>query len=136
MTGKLKKRIKASQKRVFAGFWAAVLVTALLLPLAGLSGRRDEAPAGRRPAVIPQNLKDVDGLLRDSFVAIRTGKYEAAVWTADEVLRIEPANVTALELQGSAFFLMKDRRRAEAAWRRALEIEPGNAALRSLLRRI
>lgn len=132
----IRRSRKPSEKRIFAGFWAAVLATAVLLPMAGLSGRRDEAPAGRRSAVVPDDLRDVDALQRDLWAALRTGRYEAAVGTADRILRVEPSNVTALELQGSALFLMRDLRAAEAVWRRALSIDPGNRAVSELLKKI
>ncbi|PIP84882.1 MAG: hypothetical protein COR54_01955 [Elusimicrobia bacterium CG22_combo_CG10-13_8_21_14_all_63_91] len=132
----IKPSWKASRNRLYAGFWAAVLATAVLLPMAGLSGRRDEAPAGRRPAVVPDDFRNVDAMLRESWLEIRAGRYEAAVGTADKVLRIEPSNATALQLRGSALFLMKDLPRAKASWARALEIEPENRSVSSLLEKI
>ncbi len=119
-----------------AGFWASVLSLAVLLPLAGLTDRRVEAPAGQGPAVVPEDLRDVDRMLRESLVAIRRGHYEAAVWAADKVLLVEPSNVTALELQGSAFFFMNERRQAQSVLRRALELEPDNKVVLALLKKI
>ena len=131
-----KPRAITPRNRILAGFWISVLSLTVLLPLAGLSDRRDEAPADRGPAVVSEDLRDVDQMLRESLVAIKRGHYEAAVWAADEVLRVEPSNVTALELQGSAFFFLEERQQARSVWRRALELEPDNKAVLALLKRI
>lgn len=131
-----KPKRKGKRSKVPAAFWASVLSLAIILPLAGLSDRRDEAPADRGLAVVPEDLRDVDRMLRESFVALRGGHYEAAILSTDQVLRVEPANVTAMELQGSALFFMNERGQAKVILRRALELEPENRAVSALLGKI
>ena len=59
----------------------------------------------------------------------------AQVWCQD-VLDLEPNNVTALEIMGSAFFLMEQKDKAVAVWRRVLELDPNNRSVREFLQSI
>ena len=55
---------------------------------------------------------------------------------AQDVLDLEPNNATALEIMGSAFFLMDQKDKAVAVWRRVLEIDPNNRSVREFLQSI
>lgn len=68
----------------------------------------------------------VDQKLHDSLQAIYEGRYDVAIQKCDEVLRIEPNNVVAIGRMGAAFFLMGERDKAVALWKRALELDPGH----------
>ncbi len=52
---------------------------------------------------------------------------------AQDVLDLEPNNVTAMEIMGSAFFLMEQKDKAVAVWRRVLELDPNNRSVREFL---
>ncbi|NTU62727.1 MAG: hypothetical protein HGB05_04830, partial [Chloroflexi bacterium] len=60
-------------------------------------------------------------------------KYDAAVRRAQDVLDLEPNNVTALQIMGSAFFLMEQKDKAMVVWKRALEIDPTNRAIKDFM---
>jgi len=66
----------------------------------------------------------VDQKLHDALQAIYEGRYDVAITKCDEVLRIEPENVIAIGRMGAAFFLMGEKDKAVALWKRALELDP------------
>ncbi|HOW27472.1 MAG TPA: PorV/PorQ family protein [Elusimicrobiota bacterium] len=66
----------------------------------------------------------VDQKLHDALQAIYEGRYDVAIQKCDEVLRIEPTNVVAIGRMGAAFFLLGERDKAVALWKRALELDP------------
>jgi len=68
----------------------------------------------------------VDQKLHDSLQAIYEGRYDVAIQKCDEVLRIEPNNVVAIGRMGAAFFLMGEKDKAVALWKRALELDPSH----------
>lgn len=63
-------------------------------------------------------------------------QYDKAVLECQEVLDLEPNNVTALERMGSALFLMNQRELARKVWTKALEIDPNNTVVREALGRL
>jgi len=73
-----------------------------------------------------QRFTFVDQKLYDARQAIYDGKYDLAIRRIQDVLDLEPNNVTALEIMGSAFFLMEDKVKAKAVWARVLELDPEN----------
>jgi tetratricopeptide (TPR) repeat protein len=68
----------------------------------------------------------VDQKLHDSLQAIYDGRYDVAINKCEEVLRIDPSNVTAIGRMGAAFFLLGEKEKAIKLWKRALELEPNN----------
>lgn len=66
----------------------------------------------------------VDQKLHDALQAIYEGRYDVSIQKCDEVLRIEPTNVVAIGRMGAAFFLMGEKDKAVALWKRALELDP------------
>jgi tetratricopeptide (TPR) repeat protein len=68
----------------------------------------------------------VDQKLHDSLQAIYEGRYDVAINKCEEVLRIDPSNVTAIGRMGAAFFLLGEKEKAIKLWKRALELEPNN----------
>ncbi|MDD5656491.1 MAG: PorV/PorQ family protein [Elusimicrobia bacterium] len=81
----------------------------------------------------PEQFTWVDQKVYDARQSVYDGKYDAAVRRAQDVLDLEPNNVTALEIMGSAFFLMEQKEKALAVWKRALEIDPNNRAIREFM---
>lgn len=75
----------------------------------------------------------VDQKVYDARQAVYDGKYDIAVRRAQDVLDLEPNNATALEIMGSAFFMMEQKDKAIAIWKHALEINPNNKAVRDFL---
>jgi tetratricopeptide (TPR) repeat protein len=87
-----------------------------------------------RPLEGPEQFTFIDQKVFDARQSIYDGHYDAAVRRAQDVLDLEPNNVTALQIMGSAFFLMDQKEKAVAIWRRVLELDPNNAAVRQFLR--
>jgi cytochrome c-type biogenesis protein CcmH/NrfG len=52
---------------------------------------------------------------------------------AQDVLDLEPNNTTALEIMGSAFYMMEQKDKALSIWRRVLEIDPANKAVKEFI---
>jgi len=84
----------------------------------------------------PEQFTFIDQKVFDARQSIYDGKYDAAVRRSQDVLDLEPNNVTALEIMGSAFFLMDQKDKAVAVWKRVLEIDPNNRAVREFLQSI
>jgi tetratricopeptide (TPR) repeat protein len=84
----------------------------------------------------PEQFTWVDQKIFDARQSIYDGHYDAAVRRAQDVLDLEPNNVTALQIMGSAFFLMEQKDKAVAVWRRVLELDPNNASVREFLKSI
>jgi tetratricopeptide (TPR) repeat protein len=84
----------------------------------------------------PEQFTFIDQKVFDARQSIYDGKYDAAVRRAQDVLDLEPNNVTAMEIMGSAFFLMEQKDKAVAVWRRVLEIDPNNRSVREFLQSI
>lgn len=82
-----------------------------------------EAPKG---AASQTRWTLVDQKLHDALQAIYEGRYDVAIQKCDEVLRIEPNNVIAVGRMGAAFFLMGEKDKAVALWKRALELDPAH----------
>lgn len=89
----------------------------------------------RRPEG-PETFTFIDQKIYDARQAVYDGKYDLAIRRAQDVLDLEPANITALEIMGSAFFLMEEKSKAKAVWKRVLEIDPGNKVVGEFLRQI
>jgi tetratricopeptide (TPR) repeat protein len=81
----------------------------------------------------PETFTWVDQKIYDARQSVYDGKYDAAVRRAQDVLDLEPNNVTALQIMGSAFFLMEQKDKALAVWKRALEIDPSNRAIKDFI---
>ena len=84
----------------------------------------------------PEQFTWVDQKVFDARQSIYDGHYDAAVRRAQDVLDLEPNNVTALQIMGSAFFLMEQKDKAVAVWRRVLELDPNNRSVREFLQSI
>ncbi|MFH2202944.1 MAG: PorV/PorQ family protein [Elusimicrobiota bacterium] len=81
-----------------------------------------------------QRFTFVDQKLYDARQAIYDGKYDLAIRRIQDVLDLEPNNITALEIMGSAFFLMEDKAKARAVWSRVLEIDPENKVVSQFIK--
>ena len=81
----------------------------------------------------PEQFTWVDQKVFDARQSIYDGHYDSAVRRAQDVLDLEPNNATALEIMGSAFFLMDQKDKAVAIWRKVLELDPNNRSVRDFL---
>ena len=84
----------------------------------------------------PQIFTYVDQKTYDSRQAIYEGKYDLAMKRSQDILDLEPNNETALEIMGSAFYLMDQPEKARVIWERVLDINPNNKMVKKFLRQI
>ncbi|MBI5200821.1 MAG: hypothetical protein HY925_04460, partial [Elusimicrobia bacterium] len=68
--------------------------------------------------------------------AVYDGKYDLAIRRTQDVLDLEPNNVTALEIMGSSFFLMEEKSKAKAVWKKVIELDPNNKTVGEFLRQV
>lgn len=78
----------------------------------------------------------IDQKIFDARQAIIDGKYDKALMKAQEVLNLEPSNVTAHEIMGSAFFMMDQPEKAKEIWQKVLEIDPTNKVVPQFLNQL
>jgi tetratricopeptide (TPR) repeat protein len=71
----------------------------------------------------------IDQKVYDARQAIIEGKYDQALIKCQEILNLEPSNVTALEIMGSSFFMMDQPDKARAAWMKVMELDPTNKVI-------
>ncbi len=67
---------------------------------------------------------------------IYDGKYQAAVETCDEILALEPSDLTALKRLGSAYYALGLKGKARLAWERAMKVAPQDEQLSRFLARV
>lgn len=74
----------------------------------------------------PEQFTWIDQKVYDARQSVYEGHYDAAIRRAQDVLDLEPNNLTALEILGSSFYLMDQKQKAIAVWKRVLELDPHN----------
>ncbi len=84
----------------------------------------------------PELFTYIDQKTYDARQAIYDGKYDLAMKRAQDILDLEPNNETALEIMGSAFYLMDQKEKARLMWEKVVEINPGNTVVKQFLRQI
>ena len=84
----------------------------------------------------PQIFTYIDQKTYDSRQAIYEGKYDLAMKRSQDILDLEPNNETALEIMGSAFYLMDQPDKARIIWERVLELNPNNRMVRKFLKQV
>jgi tetratricopeptide (TPR) repeat protein len=89
----------------------------------------------RRPEG-PEMFTLIDQKIYDARQAIYEGKYDVALRRAQDILDLEPNNETALEIMGSAFYLMDQKAKAKTVWEKVLEINPNNKMVKQFLEQI
>jgi tetratricopeptide (TPR) repeat protein len=68
--------------------------------------------------------------------SIQEGRYERALKSCLAVLDLEPRNEDALQVMGSAYWLMGQRHKAAKIWRQVLEINPNNKVVEDFLQKV
>jgi len=84
----------------------------------------------------PDTFTFVDQKIYDARQAVYDGKYDLAIRRTQDVLDLEPNNITALEIMGSSFFLMEEKSKAKAVWKKVLELDPQNRTVGEFLRQV
>ncbi len=84
----------------------------------------------------PQIFTYIDQKTYDARQAIYEGKYDLAMRRAQDILELEPNNETALEILGSAFYLMDQPQKAKVMWEKVLEINPNNKIVKRFLQQV
>ena len=75
-------------------------------------------------------INPVQAKLLEALGSFYEGKFTNVVKLCNEVLRLEPGNVTALERLGSAYYKLNQKREAKEVWEKALMLNPDNKVLR------
>ena len=88
----------------------------------------------QRDDVVGFNM--IDQKIYDARQSIIEGKYDQALIKCQEILNLEPANVTALEIMGSAFFMMDQQDKARAVWMKVMELDPTNKVIPEFLNQL
>ena len=91
---------------------------------------KTEAPRG------PELFSPVDQKVFDARQAILEGKYDVAIKKCQDILDINPNDVTALKIMGSAFFLLDDHVRARKLWTHVLEIDANDKEIPEFLKQL
>jgi Flp pilus assembly protein TadD len=81
----------------------------------------------------PENAGILDHKKDLALHDIYDSKFYLAVKELEDVLRLEPEDVTALKRAGSAYLQLKDYQKARQAWQKALELSPDDAQLKEYL---
>jgi len=91
---------------------------------------KTEAPKG------PELFTPVDQKIFDARQAILEGKYDVAIKKCQDILDINPNDVTSLKIMGSAFFLLDDHVRARKLWTRVIEIDPSDKEVSEFIKQL
>jgi tetratricopeptide (TPR) repeat protein len=81
----------------------------------------------------PEQFTWIDQKIFDARQSVYDGKYDQAIRRSQDVLDLEPNNITALQIMGSAFYMMEQKDKAIAVWKRVLELDPNNRAVKEFL---
>ncbi len=84
----------------------------------------------------PEIFTLIDQKTYDARQSIYEGKYDEAMRRAQDILDLEPNNETALEIMGSALYLMEQKDKAKIIWEKVLEINPNNKMVKQFLEQI
>ncbi|MDI6640972.1 MAG: PorV/PorQ family protein [Elusimicrobiota bacterium] len=75
----------------------------------------------------------IDKKIYDARQAVMEGRYDQALIRCQEILNLEANHITALEIMGSAFFMMNQPDRAKEVWMKVLELDPTNKIVQEFL---
>ncbi len=92
----------------------------------GVGIKADRLPAGHPRTYINELLFRVEA-------SYNRGEHNKVISINDDILMLEPNNVTALERVGSTFFVLEQYERALQTWQRALPLETNESEKRALM---
>jgi len=81
----------------------------------------------------PPDMSVVEHKLFMALNHIYEGRYDLAIFDCNEVLELEPGNVTALKRKGSAYFKLNQKQKAKEIWQQALKLDPKDTELKKFL---
>ncbi len=84
----------------------------------------------------PELFSPVDQKIFDARQAILEGKYDVAIKKCQDILDLNPNDVTSMKIMGSAFFLLDDHTRARKLWSRVLEIDPNDKEISEFMKQL
>jgi tetratricopeptide (TPR) repeat protein len=91
---------------------------------------KTEAPRG------PELFTPVDQKIFDARQGILEGKYDVAIKKCQDILDLNPNDITALKIMGSAFFLLDDHVRARKLWNRVLDVDSSDKEIPEFLKQL
>jgi tetratricopeptide (TPR) repeat protein len=84
----------------------------------------------------PELFSPIDQKVFDARQAILEGRYDVAIKKCQDILDLNPNDVTSLKIMGSAFFLLDDHTRARKLWSRVLEIDPADKEIAEFMKQL
>lgn len=78
----------------------------------------------------------IDKKIYEAREDVLNGRYTDAIRRCQEILNLEPKNITAMEIMGSAFFMMNEIDRAKNIWKKVLELDPTNRVIQQFLKEL
>ncbi len=84
----------------------------------------------------PELFSPIDQKIFDARQAILEGRYDVAIKKCQDILDLNPNDVTSLKIMGSAFFLLDDHARARKLWGRVLEIDPNDKEISEFMKQL
>jgi len=84
----------------------------------------------------PELFSPTDQKVFDARQAILEGKYDVAIKKCQDILDLNPNDITALKIMGSAFFLLDDHTRARKLWSHVLEIDANDKEIPEFLKQL
>lgn len=104
-----------------------------VLALLNLIEKAAQVPEMTSKVQGPQIFTWIDQKVFSARQSFHEGNYDVVIRRCQDVLELEPNNTTALEIMGSAFFMMDEKEKAKVLWRRVVEIDPNNKTVRRFL---
>ena len=84
----------------------------------------------------PELFSPIDQKVFDARQAILEGRYDVAIKKCQDILDLNPNDVTSLKIMGSAFFLLDDHARARKLWSKVLEIDPNDKEIPEFMKQL
>lgn len=84
----------------------------------------------------PELFSPIDQKVFDARQAILEGRYDVAIKKCQDILDLNPNDITSLKIMGSAFFLLDDHARARKLWSRVLEIDPADKEIPEFMKQL
>jgi len=84
----------------------------------------------------PELFSPVDQKVFDARQSILEGRYDVAIRKCQDILDLNPNDLTALKIMGSAFFLLDDHTRARKLWERVQEIDGNDREIPEFLKQL
>ncbi len=84
----------------------------------------------------PKDLSLIKHKLYTALREIYDGHYDDAIRACDDVLLLEPDNITALKRLGSAYYALDEVEKAKLIWQKAKKINPEDKELKSIEKKL